>query len=53
VSGTQKWKGTAAVLKAKPTRVRTTPAWASVCNWSSTFSILVAISVRYRVPVDA
>ena len=27
MSGTQKWKGTAAVLKAKPTSVRTTPVW--------------------------
>jgi hypothetical protein len=53
VSGTQKWKGTAAVLKAKPTRVSATPALARVSSWPGTSSSPAATWVRCSVPVAA
>src|SRR5690606_1022099 len=53
VAGGWQWGGAAAVLKAKPTRVRTTPVWARVTSWPSTSWTRSARRVRWRVPVAA
>ena len=53
MSGTQKWKGTTAALKAKPTRVSATPAVASVASWGSAPVRPSLIPLKWRVPVTA